>query len=45
MKNTLHACIIDDKDDGESISFLLKKNFRNLKSTFTRKTLILLPII
>ncbi|WP_294224302.1 LytTR family DNA-binding domain-containing protein [uncultured Chryseobacterium sp.] len=27
MKNTLHACIIDDKDDGESISFLLKKEF------------------
>ena len=34
MKTTLHACIIDDKDDGESISQLLKNEFPEFEIDF-----------
>ncbi len=34
MKNKLHACIIDDKDDGKSISRLLKKEFPEFEIDF-----------
>lgn len=34
MKNKLHACIIDDQDDGKSISQLLKKEFPEFEIDF-----------
>jgi len=34
MKNKIHACIIDDQDDGESISQLLKNEFPEFEIDF-----------
>lgn len=34
MKNKLHACIIDDQDEGKSISRLLKKEFPEFEIDF-----------
>ncbi|KQT31510.1 hypothetical protein ASG22_18475 [Chryseobacterium sp. Leaf405] len=34
MKNKIHACIIDDQDDGESISRLLKNEFPEFEIDF-----------
>jgi two-component system LytT family response regulator len=34
MKNKLHACIIDDQDDGESISLLLRNEFPEFEIDF-----------
>lgn len=34
MKNTLHACIIDDQDDGETISLLLNNEFPEFEIDF-----------
>lgn len=39
MKNKLHACIIDDKDNGESISQLLKKEFPEFEIAFSTKSI------
>ncbi|MCS3870172.1 hypothetical protein J3D55_003088 [Chryseobacterium ginsenosidimutans] len=34
MKNKLHACIIDDQDDEESISLLLRNKFPEFEIDF-----------